>query len=89
MPASLVRRSGTQPSYTTESLKGLRLKGVAIGDPASKGVSAARDYGQTHTSQVVLGRLAVEVVCGYDDGSSICFSAHGGRVVAMAVGAGP
>jgi hypothetical protein len=81
--------TGTQPSYTTESLKGLNLKGVAIGDPASTGVSAARAYGQTHTSQVVLGRLAVEVVCGYDDGSSICFYAHGRCVVAMAVGAGP
>lgn len=81
--------TGTQPSDTTESLKGLKLKGVAIGDPASKGVSAARNYGQTHTSRVSLGRLGAEVVCGYDDGSSICFYAHGGRVVAMAVGAGP
>ncbi|MGH8038251.1 MAG: hypothetical protein ACREPD_10945 [Stenotrophomonas sp.] len=28
---------GAEPSYTTESLKGLNLRGVAIGDPASKG----------------------------------------------------
>ena len=74
----------------TEGLKGLKLKGVVIGDPESKGKVAARRYGQTHSSQENLGQLQVERVCGYSDrGSSICFYAREQRIVAMAVGFGP
>ncbi|WP_282296456.1 hypothetical protein [Stenotrophomonas sp. PS02289] len=82
--------TGPQSVKETESLKGLNLKGVVIGDPEAKGKAAAEDYGQTHSSREKLGRLDVESVCGYaDSGSSICFYSRGKRIVAMAVGFGP
>jgi hypothetical protein len=82
--------TGAQPSTETESLKGLKLKGVVIGDPESKGKAAAERYGQTHSSREKLGRLDVESVCAYSEsGSSICFYCRDKRIVAMAVGFGP
>jgi hypothetical protein len=82
--------TGQHSLKETEILKGLKLKGVAIGDPESKGKAAARSYGQTHSSQEKLGEVQVERVCGYSDiGSSICFYARERRIVAMAVGFGP
>lgn len=82
--------TGQHSLKETESLKGLTLKGVAIGDPESKGKAAAGSYGQTHSSQEKLGQLKVARVCGYsDNGSSICFYSREQRIVAMAVGFGP
>lgn len=82
--------TGRHSLKETESLKGLKLKGVAIGDPESKGRAAAGSYGQTHSSQAKLGQLQIERVCGYsDNGSSICFYSREKRIVAMAVGFGP
>lgn len=80
---------GKQALGTTESLKGLTLKGVAIGDPASGAEAATRRYGDTYRSKERLGRFDVERLCGYLDGSSICFDIREKKVVAMAVGAGP
>ncbi|PAL05166.1 hypothetical protein B8W90_12225, partial [Staphylococcus hominis] len=81
--------TGKQAPSITESLKGLKLKGVGIGDPASSAESATRRYGQTHRSKERLGRFDVERICGYLDGTSICFDIREEKVVAMAVGAGP
>lgn len=81
--------TGKQAPSTTESLKGLKLKGVGIGDPASSAESATRRYGQTHRSKERLDRFDVERICGYLDGTSICFDIREEKVVAMAVGAGP
>ena len=81
--------TGKQEMSNTESLNGLTLKGVAMGDPASRAEAAIGRYGDTYRSKERLGRLEVERVCGYSDGSSICFDITEKRVVAMAVGAGP
>jgi hypothetical protein len=82
--------TGRQSTKEAESLKGLNLKGVVIGDPESKGKAAAGRYGQTHSSREKLGQWDVESVCGYsENGSSICFYSRGKRVIAMAVGFGP
>ena len=77
-------------SARVESLKSLRLKGVAIGDRASKAVSAARRYGSIETARAKLGSFDVERVCGFSEGgSNICFFTRDERVVSMAVGFGP
>lgn len=82
--------TGRRSVKETESLKGLNLEGVVIGDPESKGKAAAGEYGQIHSSRERIGQLDVESVCGYaDNGSSICFYSRGNRIVAMAVGFGP
>lgn len=82
--------TGHQAFEMTESLRSLKLKGVAIGDLASKATGAAGSYGQTDTSRAKLGRFDVERVCGFSDGgSNICFYSRDKRVVAMAVGFGP
>lgn len=81
--------TGKQALSTIESLKGLTLKGVAIGDPGSGAEASIRRYGDTYRSKERLGRFDVERVCGYLDGSSICFDIREKMVVAMAVGAGP
>ncbi len=81
--------TGKQALSTTESLKGLTLKGVAIGDSASKAEAATRRYGDQYREKDRLGRFDVERVCGYLDGNSICFDIREKKVVAMAVGAGP
>jgi hypothetical protein len=80
--------TGKQALSTTESLKGLTLKGVAIGDPASKAEAATRRYGDQYRDKDRLGRFDVERVCGILDGVSICFDIREKKVVAMAVGAG-
>lgn len=81
--------TGKQAVKSTESLKGLTLKGVTMGDSASRAEGAIRRYGETYRSKEKLGRFEVERVCGYRDGSSICFDIRDKKVVAMAVGAGP
>lgn len=82
--------TGRQAAGTTEGLAGLSLKGVGIGDPLSKAISAARNYGSWDRSNEKLGRFDVERVCGFSDGgSNICFFVHENRVLAMAVGFGP
>jgi hypothetical protein len=71
-------------------LAGVKLKGVAMGDPASKAASAAGAYGQRDTEQATLGSFKVERTCGFSEGgSSICFYVRDGKVVAMALGFGP
>lgn len=81
---------GQAAAGRTESLRKLELKGVAIGDPASRAAGAARRYGQIHTEQETLGTFNVERICGFSDGgSSICFYIKDAEVVAMALGFGP
>lgn len=82
--------TGQHADETAEGLADLKLKGVRIGDPPSKAISAARNYGPMNTSHEKLARFNVERVCGFSDGgSNICFFVHENRVVAMAVGFGP
>ncbi|WP_303637081.1 hypothetical protein [Stenotrophomonas tuberculopleuritidis] len=77
-------------SARVEGLKSLRLKGVAIGDPASKALSAARGYGSMDAARAKLGSFDVERVCGFaEGGSNICFFTRDEKVVSMAVGFGP
>lgn len=80
--------TGKQALSTTESLKGLTLKGVAIGDPASKAEAATRRYSDQYREKDRLGPLDVDRVCGIFDGVSICFDTREKKVVAMALGAG-
>ncbi len=83
--------SAAQPTAgRTESLRGVKLKGVAMGDPASEAIGTARRYGQGKTEQATLGSFKVERTCGFSEGgSSICFYVRDGKVVAMALGFGP
>ncbi|PZT01565.1 hypothetical protein A7X87_15910 [Stenotrophomonas maltophilia] len=82
--------AGQPAAGRTESLRGVKLKGVAMGDPASKAASAAGEYGQRDTEQATLGSFKVERTCGFSQGgSSICFYVRDGKVVAMALGFGP
>lgn len=82
--------AGRPSSARVESLKRLRLKGVAIGDPAVEAVSAARRYGSMDTARTKLGSFDVERVCGSSEGgSNICFFTRDEKVVSMAVGFGP
>lgn len=83
--------SAAQPTAgRTESLRGVKLKGVAMGDPASGAIGTARRYGQGKTDQATLGGFDVERTCGFSEGgSSICFYVRDGKVVAMALGFGP
>lgn len=82
--------AGQPAAGRTESLRGVKLKGVAMGDPASKAASAAGAHGQRDTEQATLGSFKVERTCGFSErGSSICFYLRDGKVVAMALGFGP
>ncbi|MEC4338623.1 hypothetical protein VPH13_07825 [Stenotrophomonas pavanii] len=82
--------AGQPAAGRTESLRGVKLKGVAMGDPASKAASAAGGYGPRDTEQATLGSFKVERTCGFSErGSSICFYLRDGKVVAMALGFGP
>ncbi|MDA5337674.1 hypothetical protein LRM36_04515 [Stenotrophomonas maltophilia] len=82
--------TGQPAAGRTESLHGVKLKGVAMGDPASKAIGTARRYGQRDTEQATLGSFKVERTCGFSEGgSSICFYVRDGKVVAMALGFGP
>ena len=81
--------TGKEALGTTESLKGLSLQGIVIGDTALGAERVTRRYGQAFRSAERLGQSDVERFCGYRDGSSICFDVSGGTVIAMAVGAGP
>ncbi|MBW8777303.1 MAG: hypothetical protein JF596_20595 [Stenotrophomonas sp.] len=82
--------AGQPAAGGTESLRGVKLKGVAMGDPASKAIGTARRYGQGETEQATLGGFKVERTCGFSEGgSNICFYVREGKVVAMALGFGP
>lgn len=82
--------AGQPAAGRTESLRGVKLKGVAMGDPAPKAASAAGGYGQRDTEQATLGSFKVERTCGFSEsGSNICFYVRDGKVVAMALGFGP
>lgn len=79
--------TGAVPSGKTESLRGVTLKGIAIGDPAAKALAEARRDGEAETEQVKLGAVAVERVCRYaEDLLNLCYYTKGGKVVAMEVG---
>lgn len=79
--------TGAVPSGKTESLRGVTLKGVAIGDPAAKALAEARKGGEVETEQVKLGAVAAERVCKYaEDLLNLCYYTKGGKVVAMEVG---
>lgn len=79
--------TGQPPSGRTESLRGLTLKGIAIGDPAARALAEARKEGEAETEQVTLGSVAVERVCKYaEDLLNLCYYTKGGKVVAMEVG---
>lgn len=82
--------AGKSATETVESLAGVKLKGVAIGDSLSKASKAAREYGTLDTSKEKIGGSHVERICGFSEGgSSICFFAKSEKVVAMSVGFGP
>ncbi|MBO9882527.1 hypothetical protein [Xanthomonas sp. D-109] len=75
---------------TIESLKGLKLKGVAIGESYSKAIKASQDYGTIDTSKEKIGGHEFERICGFSEGgSNICFLSDGNKVTAMSVGFGP
>ncbi|XQA64651.1 hypothetical protein ACM9XC_14500 [Xanthomonas sacchari] len=75
---------------TIESLEGLKLKGVAIGESTSKAIKAAQDYGAMDTKKEKIRGREFERVCGFSEGgSNICFFLNGDKVTAMSVGFGP
>ncbi|MGE6333133.1 hypothetical protein [Stenotrophomonas sp. NPDC077659] len=79
--------TGAVPSGKTESLRGVTLKGIAIGDPAAKALAEACKEGEAEAERLKLSSVAVECVCKYaEDLLNLCYYTRDGKVVAMDVG---